>query len=156
MSKKTQQNLSRKKAETTKDSFQFSQEEVLDYSISQDSDFNPTSGETALWRAVITQALMDAGNQSKKTEMRYEQSRAVSWLSGLSEDFKTVCVLANLDPVHVRQKSHDAIIRGCTWRKDIRLKERFAKLKSCKSCKVQTKIEIPQKNKSAEIILLAI
>lgn len=75
------------------------------------------AGEQALWKAVITQALMDAGSESKKPEMKYERAQAISWLSGLSPDFYAVCSLAGMDPDYVRQKAQEAIKRGCMWKK---------------------------------------
>ena len=73
-------------------------------------------GETSLWKAVITQALMDAGSNSAKQEAQHERAKAIRWLLGNSDDFNTVCLNANLDPVCVREKARLAIGRGCTWR----------------------------------------
>jgi hypothetical protein len=75
-------------------------------------------GERALWRAVITQALIDAGSESKKPEMKFERAQAISWLSGLSPDFSATCLMAGFDPLYIRQKAREAIARGCAWRKD--------------------------------------
>jgi hypothetical protein len=74
------------------------------------------SGEVALWRAVITQALMDAGSNSNKSEARSARAHAISWLGGDSDDFNEVCELANLTPEYVRKKAKEAISRGCKWR----------------------------------------
>lgn len=90
-------------------------------SLAEDK-FDYTKDEVSLWRAVITQALMDAGSNSSKKEMLYAQSQAVSWLSANSEDFNTVCLMADMDPVEVRKKSQAAIKRGCVWRKERRIK----------------------------------
>ncbi len=79
-------------------------------------EFNPVRAEQALWRAVITQALMDAASKSKKMEAKYEKSQALCWLTGFSEDFKTVCELANLAPDYVRRSSIAALERDCKWR----------------------------------------
>jgi hypothetical protein len=79
--------------------------------------FDHTKGEKSLWRAVITQALMDAGSNSTKREMRLIQAQAISWLSGMSPDFKEVCDLADYSPEHVRKKAREAIDRNCEWRK---------------------------------------
>ncbi|MCP5362189.1 MAG: hypothetical protein H6908_06125 [Hyphomicrobiales bacterium] len=73
-------------------------------------------GEQALWRAVITQALMDAGSDSSKPEMKYDRAQAVAWLAGTTKDFHTVCAYAGLDAVYVREKAREAIRRGCVWR----------------------------------------
>jgi len=76
-------------------------------------------GERALWRAVITQALMDAGSNSAKKEMKYDKAQAIAWLASGSKDFHQVCTLADMDPEYVRQKSKEAIKRGCSWRNKV-------------------------------------
>ncbi len=76
------------------------------------------SGEVALWRAVITQALMDAGSQSSKREMKQDRAQAIAWLAGTSDDFKEICARAELDPDYVRVKAQDAVRRGCAWRRE--------------------------------------
>ncbi len=73
-------------------------------------------GDISLWRAVITQALMDAGSNSKKMEMRKAKAEAISWLSGSCDDFETVCSYAHLNPDYVKTKAKYAIARGCVWR----------------------------------------
>lgn len=89
----------------------------------KESPFNPTRGEEALWSAVITQALMDAGSKSRKPEAVQEKAKAIRWLLGDSEDFHTVCQNAGLDPAYVREKAKAAIARGCVWRKGLEKKE---------------------------------
>ena len=84
-----------------------------------DKDTN-IRGDVAMWRAVITQALQDAGSDSKKKEMRLIKAQATSWLSGYSEDFYTVCALADMDPDYVREQAKEAIARGCKWRNDVK------------------------------------
>lgn len=75
-----------------------------------------TDGEKSLWKAVITQALMDAGSKSPKQEAKFDRAQAISWLSGKSKDFATVCALAGFDPNYVLLKSREALKRGCSWR----------------------------------------
>ncbi len=67
--------------------------------------FNPTRGEQAMWRAVITQAFMDARSLSHKEEMRSHRIKARQWLCGMSDDFRRICEYAGLDPTYVRQKA---------------------------------------------------
>lgn len=63
------------------------------------SDLNhQVRGETALWVAVITQAMMDALSNSKNAETRYHKHEATRWLTGNSRNFITVCHFAGLDP----------------------------------------------------------
>lgn len=66
-------------------------------------------GEIALWRAVITQALTDAFSQSSKVEMQYESRKARVWLEGRSDDFHTVCSLAQMPFDYVRERSMRAL-----------------------------------------------
>jgi len=73
-------------------------------------------GEQALWRAVITQALMDASSNSKKSELQYEKSQASCWLDRNSPDFCTVCDYAGFDPIYVRRQTQKALARNCIWR----------------------------------------
>lgn len=72
--------------------------------------------EPSLWRAVITQALMDAATASAKPDARRVRSDAVQWLLGNSEDFEYVCDNAGLDPDYVRSRARVALQRNCTWR----------------------------------------
>ncbi len=74
-------------------------------------------GEVALWRGVITQALMDAGSDSQKDDARKAKAEAIAWLSGISDDFYAVCSLARLNPEYVKTGAKQALGRGCTWRK---------------------------------------
>ena len=77
---------------------------------------SPSKGEEALWRAVITQALMDAGSHSTKREMRFVKAQAIAWLAGTSQDFHDVCALAGLPADYVRGKAREAIAKNCAWR----------------------------------------
>ena len=83
----------------------------------EQGQYNPVKSEMALWTAVITQALMDAGSESSKPEAQHEKAKAIRWLLGNSEDFITVCQNAGLDPQSIRQKAMSAIERGCVWRR---------------------------------------
>ncbi len=75
----------------------------------------------ALWVAVITQALMDAGSNSKKSHLRKEKARAIAWLNSDTEDFMEVCINAGFEPDYVRMKAKEAIRNGCKWRKELSL-----------------------------------
>lgn len=86
-------------------------------SLSVSSDpYNPVRGETALWQAVITQALMDASTNSVKPDARYIRHNALNWLLSRGKDFVTVCHNAGLEPEDVRRKAVEALKRGCKWR----------------------------------------
>lgn len=97
----------------------------------------PVRGETALWVAVITQAMMDALSKAKNNEARYHKYEAINWLTGNSKNFVTVCLNAGLDPNYVRRKAKRAIASPTLWRaepgKGKRYNERKAYRKRIKS-----------------------
>lgn len=72
--------------------------------------------EPGLWRAVITQALMDAASQSRKSEARRSRHDALHWLLHEGTDFEAVCDHAGLNPDYVRSRARQALARGCQWR----------------------------------------
>jgi hypothetical protein len=72
--------------------------------------------EPALWKAVITQALMDAASNSAKSEAKKHRREALEWLLGESSDFESVCDHAGLDPAYVRRRAREALARNCAWR----------------------------------------
>ena len=86
-------------------------------------------GMRSLWRAVITQALMDAASSSKKAYYIAEKAKARAWLKGDSDDFKEVCYLADMDPEYVKTQAKLAIARGCKWRNDFRGEHIFLDIK---------------------------
>lgn len=81
-----------------------------------DPDFCPVTGEQALWRAVITQALMDAGTESSKHEARVYQRQAIAWLSRKNKDLQAVAALAGYDIDYVMERAKEAISNRCKWR----------------------------------------
>lgn len=72
--------------------------------------------EPGLWRAVITQALMDAASHSRKSEAKRSRSDALAWLLSGSRDFEAVCDNAGFEPGYVRQRAQEALRRGFEWR----------------------------------------
>ena len=72
--------------------------------------------EQSIWRAVITQALMDAASQSRKSEARRSRSDALNWLLSDSRDFEAVCDNAGFEPGYIRRRAKEALARGCEWR----------------------------------------
>jgi len=114
-------------------------------------------GEKALWRAVITQALMDAGSLSSKREMKYHKAQAISWLSGTSPDFKQVCEMADMDYEYVREKAKQAIARGCSWRNSVKKPTRGKKVKCDKiyvGCDKDFKNKEVKSSNLAELVCL--
>lgn len=90
-----------------------------DDDIDQKSEMSENINATkAMWRAVITQALMDASSKSKKRENLKAKREAKEWLLGESEDFLCVCCLADMKPEYVKKKIRLALARGCIWRND--------------------------------------
>ncbi|MDZ5761403.1 hypothetical protein [Lyticum sinuosum] len=78
------------------------------------------SNVRALWRSVITQALMDAASNSHKKSEKINKIYALKWLKGNNTEFISVCQMADLDPKYVKIKVESALSRGCKWRNDIR------------------------------------
>ena len=56
--------------------------------------------EHHLWVAVLARAVHDAFGQADYSEAQ----RAVSWLKGMSYDFREVCEMAGRNPGYVRTK----------------------------------------------------
>jgi len=77
---------------------------------------NSTSDEIqkyySLWKSVISQAIADTSNKGKKTESSVIKRRAMTWLSGLNQDFVYTCTLANYDPAYVKKKVQPIIARN--------------------------------------------
>ncbi len=74
----------------------------------------------ALWRSVITQALMDAASNSKKKSDKTHKVKAIQWLLDDESDFTEVCEMADMEPNYVRCQAKTALNRGCKWRNDQR------------------------------------
>ncbi|MFQ3307386.1 MAG: chaperonin GroEL (HSP60 family) [Candidatus Midichloriaceae bacterium] len=73
----------------------------------------------SLWKAVITQALMDASSNSKKRFAKKEKIEAIKWLVDKdNKDFKRICLLAGLEYEDVSKKVIKALTNGCKWRND--------------------------------------
>jgi len=65
--------------------------------------------ETRLYKAIITQAIIDVSNNSNSTENKKYEMEAKNWLFGNSFHFRDVCNKAELDPKSVVQMAKDAI-----------------------------------------------
>lgn len=72
--------------------------------------------EPGLWRAVITQVLMDAASRSRKPEAGRTREAALRWLLSDTPDFEAVCDNAGFEPGYVRRRAKEALHRGCEWR----------------------------------------
>jgi len=87
-------------------------------------------GETALWAAVITQAMMDALSKADNSEANYHKFEAINWLTGNSKNFITVCHHAGLDPDYVRRKAKRALSSPVAWRAEAGKGKRYHERKS--------------------------
>ena len=81
-----------------------------------DEPYSQVKGETALWTAVITQAMMDALQRTTSAEARFCKDEAIRWLTSNSKDFIEVCHYANLNPDYVRCKAKKALVSPVAWR----------------------------------------
>ena len=61
--------------------------------------------EVALWKAVITQALVDLGSVSHKKMAKIHRIRSIMWFNLTNKNFLTVCSFASLNPYYVYQKA---------------------------------------------------
>ncbi|MEK6745985.1 MAG: hypothetical protein AABY33_03025 [Pseudomonadota bacterium] len=112
-------------------------------------------GETALWVAVITQAMMDALSRCKKSESIYSKQEAIRWLTGNSKDFNDVCLCAGMNPDYVRRKAKKIIASPRNWRAEAGKGSRYHERKKYRE-KQRTKAEKPENstNSKAQIIML--
>ena len=78
---------------------------------------NQSSGEISMFRAVIMQALLDIGSNSKRTEDKVAKNQALSWFDIKNKDFLMVCDFANFDPHQTLKNAKRAIANGCKWKK---------------------------------------
>ena len=66
--------------------------------------------EAAMWRAVVTQAVLDAswkrtGKHENVRDNVVNRDKARAWLLGDSKDFRDVCFMAGYDPDAVRESA---------------------------------------------------
>lgn len=81
-----------------------------------DGPYNAARGETALWVAVITQAMMDALSRSRDPDQQRHKREAIRWLTENSKDFYLVCSCADMDPDYVRRKAKRSLLSPVAWR----------------------------------------
>lgn len=70
--------------------------------------FNASS-EVSLYKAIITQAIIDATNISDDKTAKNMEIEAKAWLLGNSDYFKEVCYRAEIEPSFVVKIAKDAI-----------------------------------------------
>lgn len=78
------------------------------YMDMEDAEYSRENEEAikyrSLWRAVIMQALLDSISNSGRTEEKLAKTHARSWLCNFSEDFLTICNMAEYSPHYVKKK----------------------------------------------------
>jgi hypothetical protein len=68
-----------------------------------------TSSEVSLYKAVITQAIIDSTNTSDDRVAKNIEMEAKGWLFGNSADFREICYRAEIEPSFVVKIAKDAI-----------------------------------------------
>lgn len=116
---------------------------------------NNARGETALWVAVITQAMMDALSRCKKSESVYHKYEAISWLTGNSKDFNDVCLCAGLNPDYVRRKAKKVIAAPVPWRAEAGKGKRYQERKKYRQ-KQRSKVESPENGTKAQAEIITL
>ncbi|MFO0389871.1 MAG: hypothetical protein ACK502_09185 [Alphaproteobacteria bacterium] len=101
-----------------------------DYQYWLTGPYNSARGETALWVAVITQAMTDALSNSRNPETLVHKHEAIRWLTSNSNDFRTVCHYAGMDPDYVRRKAKRSIAHPTSWRAEAGKGSRYAERKA--------------------------
>ncbi len=78
--------------------------------------YNSVRGESALWVAVIMQAMMDALSNARNTEAAYHKQQALHWLRSDNADFAMVCLLAGFTPEYIRRQVKKTLACPRPWR----------------------------------------
>jgi hypothetical protein len=95
-----------------------------------DEPYNTVRGESSLWVAVITQAMMDALSRAGSSEALYHKHEAINWLTGNSRDFVLVCLFAGYDPDYIRRRAKRALLTPVSWRAEAGKGQRYHELKA--------------------------
>jgi len=78
---------------------------MIEIDLSEHEPVESIDSQRSMWRAVIKQAVVDSISRPIKTIDKVAKIRAIRWLMDCSEDFTTVCELADMNPSFVIQKS---------------------------------------------------
>ena len=82
----------------------------------QEEPYHLALEEESLWKAVITQAVVDACSRDPRPEYVERKEEAILWLTSGSDDFADVCIRAGLEPSRVRQQAKKALLHPSLWR----------------------------------------
>ncbi|MFV9838823.1 MAG: hypothetical protein AB8U44_02240 [Aaplasma endosymbiont of Hyalomma asiaticum] len=74
------------------------------YNLEDSETLSENTRYSALWGAVILQAMIDVTSNYKRTENNIEKTKAYNWISDLHSDFITVCHFSGHNPIYVRNK----------------------------------------------------
>ncbi|MGE0754999.1 MAG: hypothetical protein AB7L92_07540 [Alphaproteobacteria bacterium] len=122
-----------------------------DYQYWLAEPYNAARGETSLWIAVITQAVMDALSKSRNPEIQFHKREAIYWLTENNKDFIIVCLNAGLDPDYVRQKAKRAIYSPSPWRAEPGKGKRYQERKAYRE-RIRKECDYTLPHASAEIL----
>ena len=92
------------------------------------------SAEVRLYKAILTQALIDASNISSSSEAKRYELEAKNWVFGDSNYFKEVCYNAEINPDFMRQITKEAIRLNSVKKSDNYKEESFSKKSPSYSC----------------------
>lgn len=67
------------------------------------------SPEVRLYKAILTQAIIDASNISNNPSSRKEEIDAKNWIFGNGEYFQEICLKAESDPNQIIKLAKEAI-----------------------------------------------
>ncbi|MDB1135203.1 hypothetical protein [Candidatus Anaplasma sp. TIGMIC] len=87
------------------------------YSLEDGETISENTRYSALWGAVILQAMIDITSNYKRTENNLEKTKAYNWISDMHSDFITVCHFAGYNPIYVRNKMRSMLSRSQKKRK---------------------------------------
>ncbi|MDP4708697.1 MAG: hypothetical protein NWS20_01655 [Rickettsiaceae bacterium] len=80
-------------------------------------DYSP---EVRLYKAILTQAIIDASNIVEAKDAKKLKLEAKRWIFGNSKYFQEVCYNAKIEPGFVIRIAKEAIKLNCTKRIDIK------------------------------------
>lgn len=83
-------------------------------------EFATNTSELALWRGVLSKAILDATMEDPKGDENKRAKRdAINWFTRDTKDFRRVCEYAGIDPALVR----DAFMSGRIDRASLKAQE---------------------------------
>lgn len=90
------------------------------------------SAEASIWRAVVIQSLLDAINQTNRTEAKLYKKEAQQWFNMNNKDYLWVCEAAGLDPVKVLRLARKTMAQNRLFEKQKTSREKASVDRSTK------------------------